>query len=252
MIFEPAIKALLASGASASVPQGFVAYLKSNGIANKDTASYISVDSLKKLHSELKAADLMVFRLGRLGIGGTAFGLAKSVSGWSDYFLCDEQLFSGLKTEVFVPTVPYSSLYSFMILPSMTETSLVNLALASGIISYLLGIDNNTIPSVPATGQSIYSFDFKPHSDFPVIWNHFEGQVEMDGVFVCSIGGHPVVVVIESKSGPFSSLAKHKLFYPVLALRTKVPDYMEGEDEGRVYTKHKCPSLVCPKKLEPC
>jgi hypothetical protein len=219
---------MAAGSRNVSVAQGFQSYLENQRFGRLDTAAYISVDSLDKLQPDLKAADLMVFRLGRVAGKGTAFGLAKKKSkDWSDYFLEDNDLFTGLTPEVFVPTVPYSSLYSFMLLPSMTETSLVNLALASGVISHVLGIENNGIPSVPATGQSTYSFQFRPHSAFPEYWTHDKGQVEMDGVFICSIKGNPTVVLIESKAGvQFGSLAKHKLFYPTLALRTRVPNYM--------------------------
>jgi len=43
---------------------------------------------------------------------------------------------------------------------------------------------------------------------------------------VCSIGSRATVVVLEAKSDESDSLAKHKLFYPMEALREKIPTFM--------------------------
>jgi hypothetical protein len=152
--------------------------------------------------------------------------LARIKENWDEYFLVDEQIFGHLTPEIFVPKVPYAALYSLALVPTLTETSLVNLAVASGLIAEVLIIDPQSIPSIPATGQSTYTFRFKPNSAYNPIWDHRNGQVEIDGVFVCSISGKATVVVLEAKSGNFGSLSKHKLFYPMEAIRTKIPEFM--------------------------
>jgi hypothetical protein len=97
---------------------------------------------------------------------------------------------------------------------------------ASGLISEVLRTDPQETPSIPATGQSTYTFRFRPNSSYETIFEHRKGQVEIDGVLVCSINGRATVVVLEAKSGEFGSLAKHKLFYSMEALRQKVPVFM--------------------------
>ena len=56
---------------------------------------------------------------------------------------------------------------------------------------------------------------------------HNAGQVEIDCLFVAKRGGRDTVFVLEVKSGAFSSLAKHKLVYPVLGILPKVPEDFE-------------------------
>jgi hypothetical protein len=229
-IFLPAIQEMRAKSISCREPESFDAYIKRNGLENakqKRTAEYISVQGFNDLDTGLKAERIMVFRLGSLpGTKSTAFGLARVSETWDEYFFFDDALFGKLEAEVFVPKVPYSALYSLALVPTLTESSLANIAVASGLISEVLGVDPQGVPSIPATGQSTYSFRFKPNSSYQTIFEHRHGQVEIDGVFVCSIGSRATVVVLEAKSGEFGSLAKHKLFYPMEALREKIPTFM--------------------------
>jgi hypothetical protein len=118
-------------------------------------------------------------------------------------------------------------LFTFALLPKFTETSLVNLALASGLLSHALRIDDEELPSAPATGQGTYSFTFSPHADLNVTWAHTKGQVEIDAAITAKRCGEETLFVVEAKAGDdFDSLAKHKLLYPALALRSGVPEHM--------------------------
>src|SRR5262249_47549043 len=148
-----------AGRATFTTPQGFQSYAINAGFPSKRTAACISVDSIKDLSPELREANSMIFRLGNeAGSPNTLFAIARAINGWSDYFLIDDELFASQQPRPYVPTVKYSALYAFMLLPVFTETSVVNLALASGLLPHALGVDPGYEPSIPATGQSVFSF----------------------------------------------------------------------------------------------
>lgn len=118
------------------------------------------------------------------------------------------------------------------------------------LVSYGLELDSvNTLPA-PATGNSTYSFEFQPHESFNVTLRHDRGQVEIDAVFVGQRHGRDCLFVLECKTGsPTSSLAKHKLVYPILALGPHVPAdipiipiYMlaELQENGIIYHLLEC------------
>jgi hypothetical protein len=97
--------------------------------------SIFSVQGFNDLDAGLKAEKTMIFRLGSLpGSKGTAFGLARVSETWDEYFFFDNALFGKLEPEVFVPEVPYSALYSLALVPTLTESSLANIAVTSGLI----------------------------------------------------------------------------------------------------------------------
>ena len=227
-MFEAALELMAEEGASTFGPRSFQEYAQANGLPNAMTAPAISVDSLKGLPAELRAAGTMVFRLGAAeGERNTQFVLAKHVNGWEDYFLLDESVFSSAGAEVFIPSVSMKELFAFQLLPALTETSYVNLALASGLLAHALRLDDERSAHVPATGQSTFSFQVRPHSAYPVSWNHRRGQVEIDALFVAQRGGKAHLFLVEAKvSQGLQSLAKHKLVYPLLALRASVPHYL--------------------------
>ena len=211
-------------GGSAS----FQDYLSKIGIGAKRTAQYISVNSYSELSKELQDAGCMVFRLGApSGSKHTHFALASTVTGWSDYFLMDRELFSSSEPEVFLPNVSVRSLFAFQLLPKLTETSLVNLSLASGVLPHALNCGDKGHQLIPATGQSVFTFEFRPHSSSAISLLHSSGQVEIDAIFVGQRGGKECLFIIEAKSGRFDSISKHKLVYPLLAIKEKVPAYME-------------------------
>src|SRR4051794_17804958 len=83
------------------------------------------------------------------------------------------------------------------------------------------------MPRAPATGQSTFSFDLKPHSSSDTVWRHLRGQVQIDALFVGRRDGEELIFVVEAKHGSYpSSLAKHKLVYPVLAIAPQVSKYL--------------------------
>ncbi len=227
-LFRPAIAKMEAGGLAMFGPCSFQGYLAENGLSAQNTWQHISVDNLRRLAPDLREANTMVFRLGSPeGEKHTHFGLARCVSGWSDYFLLDQELFADAKPELFISPVSMRQLFAFTLLPKFTETSLVNLAIASNLLSNALGLDDATLPSAPATGQGTYSFPFSPHAELGVTWSHSKGQVEIDAAIIAKRRGEEKLFVIEAKAGDdFDSLAKHKLLYPVLALRGGVPEYM--------------------------
>lgn len=63
-MFQQAINALYNSGQIIGKSSSFQEYVASQGLDNKRTAQYISVNSLSELNSELRDANCMVFRLG--------------------------------------------------------------------------------------------------------------------------------------------------------------------------------------------
>jgi len=211
---------------SISEPQGFQAYAKTNNVS-ANTAASISIDSFKKLPKVLKQSNAMVLRLGsRPKDNQTYFSLVKTIN-VQDFFFDDESLFGKLKPELFLPNVSIRSLYAFQLLPKVTETSVVNLAIASGLMAEALNLEDDKTIVVPATGQSTFTFNFKPLANENIVLQHINGQVEIDAVFVAKRDGKEHLFVVEAKHGDkFDSLAKHKLLYPSLSLLQKLPSSM--------------------------
>lgn len=226
-VFAPALAVMRDQAERVFGPMSFQGYLAQNGFGDSNTAKHISVQSVRGLAAELRDAATMVFRLGSpSGQKHTHFALAKCINGWDDYFLLDDQVFGGCQPELFVP-VSLRQLFAFSLLPKFTETSLVNLAIASGLLSHALALDDEVLPSAPATGQGTYSFAFLPHEVLKVEWQHAKGQVEIDAAFVAKRQGVETLFVIEAKSSDeLDSLAKHKLAFPVQAMRMSVPNHM--------------------------
>lgn len=209
-----------------SPPQGFQKYLSTNNL-KANTAATISIDSIKKLPKLLKEQNTMVLRLGsRSGDNQTYFSLVKS-NDINDFFFNDQALFGQLQPELFLPNVSIRSLFAFQLLPKVTETSVVNLAIASGLMAESLNLKDDKTIVVPATGQSTFTFNFKPLANEDIALEHINGQVEIDAVFVAKRDGKEHLFVIEAKHGDkFDSLAKHKLLYPCLSLLQKLPSSM--------------------------
>lgn len=225
MVFNSAINEMEQSRSEYFGPISFQSYLDKYGLPVANTAPVISVDALSKLPPELRQRNLMVFRLGRdVRSRNTCFALARSKSAYQDFFLDDELLAANICPELFIPLCAYRDLFPFQLLPALTEASLVNLALASGLLGCALNLDSHAQSIIPATGQSTFSFDVRPHEDSEISWRHEKGQVEIDAMFVARRAGREVMFVVEAKvSDKFDSLAKHKLVYPVLAVQPHVP-----------------------------
>lgn len=228
MIYSPRVESLTKSDNIVSEPESFKVYTETVLGKSLEPWPYISVDSVLKLRPELKQANMMVLRLGsRPNSKGSFFSLIKAKHSYADFFFVDDRLFSGLKPELFLPDVSIRSLFPFQLLPKVTETSVVNLALASGLLPHALGVERSESLLIPATGQSTFTFEFKPRGDSDATLLHQQGQVEIDAVFVAKRDNKECLFVVEAKHGEtFDSLAKHKLLYPTLSLLPKIPPSM--------------------------
>ncbi|MBH0078802.1 DUF6997 domain-containing protein [Pseudoalteromonas sp. NZS11] len=226
MLFQNIVLEMQANKQNVSSAQSFQKYVSTNNL-KANTAASISIDSRKKLPKTLRDYNTMVLRLGsRLGDNQTYFSLVKS-SDINDFFFNDQALFGQLQPELFLPNVSIRSLFAFQLLPKVTETSVVNLAIASGLMAEALNLKDDKTIVVPATGQSTFTFKFKPLDNEDVVLEHINGQVEIDAVFVAKRDGKEHLFVIEAKHGDkFDSLAKHKLLYPSLSLLQKLPSSM--------------------------
>jgi hypothetical protein len=211
-----------------SEPEPFKVYSELATGKALDPWAYISIDSIQKVRPELKAANMMVLRLGsRANSKGSYFSLVKAKTSFTDFFFEDDKLFSALCPELFLPDVSIRSLFPFQLLPKVTETSIVNLALASGLLPYALGVEKSDSLLIPATGQSVFTFEFRPRADQTTTLLHQQGQVEIDAVFVAKRDNKECLFIVEAKHGEkFDSLAKHKLLYPILSLLPKIPSSM--------------------------
>ena len=221
-LFDDALNEM--RGCATLEPRSFVKYAKQTGFSNVKTADAISVQTLRNLAPELRSAGVMVFRLGSTtGTKGTVFGLAKHTGSWDEYFLLDENVFAGC--QIHPVAGKREGMRIFDILPRSTETSLVNVAVASGILNAALQIDSKSSAIINATAQGIYTFDVRPHQDLGVCWLHNSGQVEIDGAFVAKRNGVETIFVVEAKvSSNFESLAKHKIAYPMLAIEKNLKE----------------------------
>ncbi|WP_353892463.1 hypothetical protein PRVXH_001809 [Proteinivorax hydrogeniformans] len=222
-IWDAALKQISNQDVAIYGPQSFREYLLSNDLPKVNTAPEISIDSFELLRKELKVNNAMVLRLGASEKGtGTRFVLVKVRDSLKDFFIMDDEVLSD-KGQPFTAVSRTKELLGYSIMPFLSETSLVNLALTSGIISHALGLDNNAIPAAPTTGKAGFSFKLKAHSKTTEVLSHNKGQVEIDALFVEKRQGKDTLFVIEAKSNSHKSLAKHKLVYPILAVAQKVP-----------------------------
>ncbi|AGB17591.1 hypothetical protein Halru_3025 [Halovivax ruber XH-70] len=228
MVFESALRELRESAQGVFGPTSFRGYVDRHGIEAGRTPRHISVDSLADLDPGLRDEDVMVLRMGSAPDGrGTGFVLVEASDGIGEYFLEDEALFCGVEATSMDGPVDRERLLSFELLPSLSESSLVNLGLASGVLSEALDLDRTGALAPPATGQSTFSFDVCPRSDLSESVRHRSGQVEIDTLFAERRDGELALFVIEAKTGPRASLAKHKLVYPLLAIADSVPAEIE-------------------------
>lgn len=226
-VFEPLIQQLESSGRPFSEPQSFITYLESYGLPKKGTAECISIQEIDNLKADLRKYGYMVFRLGSYnGQKGTSFALAKlqEYPKWSEYFFVDEEIFSRIKPESFLPNVSIRQLFAFELLSELTENSFINLAISSGLMAAALDIETSESLAAPASSSGTFTFSFLPSRALNTPWTHQKGQVEIDALFVGKRNGEEVLFVIEAKTSErFKSLSKHKLVYPVLSISDKVP-----------------------------
>ncbi|MEN1761431.1 DUF6997 domain-containing protein [Anoxynatronum sibiricum] len=210
-------------------PESFQDYLLRNKLGRKPTAPSISIDCYEKLPKQLRDNDTMVLRLGASNHGtGTQFILAKVKDRLKDFFLVNDEVFRMSQPDIFHPKKNLNSLKGYKIMPVLSETSLVNLALTSGLLSEALSFDVKMVPGAPTTGKSTFSFKFKVHSLIKQVFEHRNGQVEIDALFVEKRKGRDTLFIIEAKSGAtIRSLSKHKLVYPILSVASHVSPHVD-------------------------
>ncbi|MFY8349123.1 DUF6997 domain-containing protein [Pseudoalteromonas sp. SSM20] len=267
MVFSKLLAQMESENTEITLPISFQNYAASVG-SKAQTAPSISIDSYSKLPKELKASNTMALRLGsRKGCKQTRFSLIKT-NNVKQFFFDDNALFSSLTPELYLPNVSIRSLFAFQLLPKVTETSVVNLALASGLLAEALNFEKDQNIIVPATGQSIFTFKFKPLLHNETVLEHIDGQVEIDAIFVAKRNGKEHLFVVEAKHGDkLDTLAKHKLLYPVLSVLQKLPPSMPivpvylrsvKKENGIDFYIAECPAIVnrddelyCLEQLNP-
>ena len=234
-MFELAIKELIESNSYIGEPEPFQSYLKRTGIDlsinSSRTANLISIYSIKGLHKQLREAKCTVFRLGSpKGQTYTNFALARVYKDWSDYFLIDDKIFIGEPEEYLIKDIS-KNLDLYKLLPSFSESSLVNFSLSSGLLFDFLGIRNDK-SIFPVNSRGNYTFNFKPLSHSDKVLTHHNGSVEIDSFFIAKRNNKKHLFIVEAKmiktgrgSGiQHKSLAKHKLLYPILSMKDKISE----------------------------
>lgn len=264
--WDPALRSLQESESDLYGPESFIGYLRDTGQDPNQyrTADELSVDTRAQLSERLDERDTMVLRLGRASNGpGTQFALVQAPGELEDFFvdesefnLDDRQVLdysSGGDDAVALKQSAQDMLAVYRSLPTFSETSFVNFALATGILSRALDLDAEQIGTAPTTVASTFDFEFEPHPNRPTTLHHNGGQVEIDALIVVRRGGERILLVVEAKTGAPRELAKHKLGYPALAARTSlslavdqvVPVYLRaqpGNDAIR-YSIYECSEL---------
>lgn len=261
--WQPALDQLGGPSPGLYGPESFRDYLRESGHDPRDfrTAAEISIDTRGDLASTLAAHDTMVLRLGRAPDGsGTQFALVRVPDGLDDFFI-DESAFatderthldyssSGADTEA-LGREARDMLATYRLLPTFSESSLVNFALSTGLLSRALDLDVRQIGAAPTTIASTFDFRFEAHPELPTVLHHNGGQVEIDALVVTRQSGERVLLVLEAKTGSERSLAKHKLAYPYLAVEDDVlesvseiiPVYLRARetDRGLLYDIYEC------------
>src|SRR5262249_23654160 len=155
-------------------------YLAEHKLTGGSTPAAISIDSYERLAVSLREHDTMVFRVGAVEGGATTqFALVRIAGRLKDFFLIDANLFSESTPATFLPRTSMRTLYAYHLLPGYSETSLVNLALSSGLLAAALDLDEPGELPAPATGQSKFTFEFRFHSTLGNAVKHANGQVQM-------------------------------------------------------------------------
>jgi len=264
--WEPALRSLEDTSNGIYGPESFISYLKNNGQNPNQyrTAAELSIDTHQQLSNQLDEQETMVLRLGRAqDAPGTQFALVNIPGGLDDFFI-DESEFDQNDRQV----IDYSSggeevrslrqstqdmLEVYRSLPTFSETSFVNFALSTGVLSQALDLDTKQIGTAPTTVASTFDFEFEPHPDLSTVVHHNNGQVEIDALIVSRRDGERILLVIEAKRGKHRELAKHKLGYPALAAEKSlsidvdhiVPVYLRAQsgENAIQYSLYECSEL---------
>ena len=188
------------------------------------TPQNLSIDhyhNYKNTHKDLSEENMYLFRLGK-----GCFSLVECESILDEYFI-DDNIFPKVGDR-YVSSASQQDLFSFSIMPKLTENTLLSLGLATGVIQSGLGMDSEE--PIPSPSEANGTYKFKIENPHNVDFFEHDGQVEIDTVVFGKMNGNYTLFVIEGKEGkPNSTLAKHKLAYPVMALASegKIPDYIQ-------------------------
>ncbi|MFD1586463.1 DUF6997 domain-containing protein [Halorientalis brevis] len=244
-------------------PESFLDYLRDSGEDPGDyrTAAEISIDTRRDLATALAEHDTMILRLGRASEGrGTQFALVRVPGQLDDFFIDEAGFDTDQRTHLdFSPGGADADAISqqardmlevYRMLPKFSESSLVNFALSTGLLSRALDLDVEQIGAAPTTIASTFDFEFEPHRALPTVLHHNGGQVEIDAIVMTRQDGERVLVVLEAKTGRERALAKHKLCYPYLAVEQElsptvaeiIPVYLRAQatDRGLLYDIYEC------------
>lgn len=272
--WDPALDRLQDGTGGIYGPTSFIGYLQDTGEDPNQyrTAAELSIDTRRHLSNRLEEEDTMVLRMGRATDGrGTQFALIRVPDRLDNFFISEEEFDTNNRQ-----VLDYTSsgddtlslgqsardiLVVYRSLPTFSETSLVNLALSTGILSQALGLDTEQIGTAPTTVASTFDFRFEPHPNHPTVVHHNGGQVEIDALILARRQGERILLVIEAKSGRLRELAKHKLGYPALAADKSlsidvdrvVPVYLRAQtvDEDIRYSIYECSELPVGE-AQPC
>lgn len=272
--WDPALQSLRNKADSIYGPESFISYLQTIDQNPNEyrTADELSIDTRMQLSNRLEEQETMVLRLGRArDARGTQFALIH-VPGRLDDFFIDERKFNSDDRKI----LDYSSgggemlsleqnardmLEVYRSLPTFSETSFVNFALSTGILSRALDLDINQIGTAPTTVASTFDFEFEPHTDAQTVVHHNNGQVEVDALIKTRRNGERILLVVEAKHGKQRELAKHKVGYPALAAKMSlsvnydriVPIYLRAQSvDGTIrYSIYECSELPAGES-KPC
>jgi hypothetical protein len=267
---DPALDALPSDAPGVFGPESFRDYLERTGADPSDyrTAGEISIDTRRQLDDRLRAAETTVLRLGRAPDGsGTQFALVHVPRRLDDFYL-DESTFEADDRRVFdyrpdgadrseLSATATDALEVYRALPTLSETSIVDLGLSTQILPWALDLADEdgaaTTAASVTTVQSTFAFSFDPHPACGATLRHRDGQVEVDAVVPARRDDDRLFVVIEAKRGRPRALAKHKLLYPALAAAGWAPDRFDRvvpvflrarrDDEGLNYSVYECSSV---------
>lgn len=272
--WDPAVSKLQDGTEDLYGPKSFIRYLRDT---NEDpnqyrTATQLSIDTRRHLSNRLEEQDTMVLRMGRATDGpGTQFVLVYVPDQLDDFFLSEgdfdtdtRQVLnyrSGGDDTASLGQSARDMLEVYRSLPTFSETSMVNFALSSGILSRALDLDTEQIGTAPTTVASTFDFKFEPHPEHPTVVHHNGGQVEIDALILTRRQGERILLVIEAKSGRRRELAKHKLGYPALAADKSlsidvdriVPVYLRARsvNDAIRYSIYECSELPMGE-TQPC
>lgn len=199
---------------------------QSNPQLSSSAPRYISIQDYEHLIGLAPSGLEMVLRMGR---GNFVLLRGPTQDSIKDFFLLDDDIFQAAPPVNF-PVIDFDgNLLSFKLLSTLSEANAVNLALASGLLGHALGLDEPFPKIAPATGMSSYSFYVRPNQEVSKVWFYDRGSVEIDTCFIAKRNGRASLFILEAKSSKKaqvdrdSSLAKHKIVYPIMSLSKYVP-----------------------------